>query len=98
MELQQNVELPQGYHQFSLPRPDGSTIRFFGNFEKFDLSKPTVVWLQGSGYHSLFPKRNGRVNQGAYCWRPRPQRLLNHTIWNRRALRGVAEGTESWVR
>lgn len=59
-----NPLLPSGYHQFRLAREDGSYLNFYTNFEALDPARPLAIWMQGSGYHSLFPVRDGRANLG----------------------------------
>lgn len=56
--------LPNGYHEWTLARPDGSTLFFYSNFDRLDSRRPLAVWMQGSGYHSVFPVREGQTRLG----------------------------------
>lgn len=57
-------QLPPGYYGWSLPREDSSILVFYSNFSQLDPTKPLAVWMQGSGYHSVFPEREGKLRPG----------------------------------
>ena len=61
---QANDRVPTGYHEWALKRPDGSTLFFYTNFARLDPARPLAVWMQGSGYHSVFPVREGKTRLG----------------------------------
>ncbi len=57
-------KLPSGYTSWSITREDSSTLVFYSNFAQLDPEKPLAVWMQGSGYHSLFPEREENLRLG----------------------------------
>lgn len=60
----QNATLPSGFFEWTLDRPDGSVLVAFSNVLEFSADRPLAVWMQGSGYHSLFLKRGEKVSAG----------------------------------
>ncbi len=64
--LDEQTLLPEGYHRWTLPSSDGSTLVFYTDLRRLDPELPLAVWMQGSGYNSVFPVREGEVRNGAY--------------------------------
>ena len=60
----QELKLPPGIHRSTLQRADSSTLIWYANFVRLDPRRPLAVWMQGSGYHSLFPEHDGRLRSG----------------------------------
>ena len=60
----QELKLPSGIHRSTLQRADSSTLLWYSNFVRLDPKRPLAVWMQGSGYHSLVPERDGRLRSG----------------------------------
>lgn len=58
-------KLPSGYSSWSIARDDASTLVFYSNFAQLDPEKPLAIWMQGSGYDSVFPEREGKLRPAA---------------------------------
>lgn len=56
--------LPAGIWGWSISRPDGSEVRVYANVAEVSSGRPLAVWMQGSGYHSLFVERDGVLRVG----------------------------------
>ena len=44
-----------------------SSLTFYTNFSNLDPQRPLAVWMQGSGYHSVFPERDGKLRPGFFA-------------------------------
>ena len=61
-EAASNPELPPGFLQGTLQRPDGSRQSFFlGDFDPAPARRPLFVYVEGSGAQSLFVRVGERV-------------------------------------
>lgn len=62
--LPQASPLPSGYFAWTIARDDGSALDYYTNFRELEPTKPLAIWMQGSGYFSLFPEYEGKLGDG----------------------------------